>query len=263
MPSPKLQRRCVLPLLASFGYAAARPSPAADALALFSYHLKPPFVLDERARTGLYPELLPLLARHLGRPLTLSYLPRLRLLELLAHQRLPGAVLGVSPLWFEPSPILRWTPPLLEDADLLVSRRTLPIAAAQLVGRRLALPRGYRVPSLQDDLRAGRIAVSEPDTEPSALAMLLHGRVDAALLTLRTLQALLRDRPDWRAQLHVDADPVGRYELGILVPPALEGEHGAVSMAVRRLRRDPAYPALLRTHLGPEVDEARFIQNLR
>jgi polar amino acid transport system substrate-binding protein len=234
-----------------------------DPLRLYSYHLKPPFLLDEKAQGGLYPELLPLLSKRLERPLTLRYLPRLRLLDLLAQQRLDGAVLGVSPLWFDALPGVRWTPPLLDDADLLVSRRAAPLTAADLAGRRFARPRGYRVPALQADIAARRIAVVEPDTETSALAMLLHGRVDATLLTLRTLQALLRDRADWRAQLHVTPTPLGRFELGLLVPPALAPEHAVLSQAVQRLRKDRAFEALLRSHLGADADEARFLASLR
>lgn len=243
-----MQRRALLGLAAGL---AAAPARSRSTLQLYSYHLKPPYLFDDKARQGLWPSLLPLLEQRLRRPLRLSFLPRLRIVELLDANRLDGLVLGVSPLWFERSERYRWTPPLLDDADLLLSHRELPLSAAGLQGRRLALPRGYRIPSLQLRIDAGDIGVEEPDSERSALAMLLHRRVDAAVLTEQTLRALLKDRPTWREALRVDPRPLGRYQLGLLVPPALEAEHGALSEALRQLQHDPAWAGLQRRFLGP------------
>jgi polar amino acid transport system substrate-binding protein len=224
-------------------------------LRLYSYHLKPPFLLDDRARKGLYPELIPLLALGLPqRQLSLSYVPRKRLDALMEHEQLDGAVLGVSPLWFSPKERQRnlWTPPLLSDADLLVSRRDAPLrysGPASLFGRRVALPRGYLVPGLNEAMAAGQIAGEQPESETSALAMLMHGRVEAAVLTQRTLQALLLAQPGWQQQLHLQEAPLGRFELCILVPERLADLHAPLSDAVRWLTRSPAWAALLRRHL--------------
>ncbi len=229
---------------------------ADSGLPLYTYHRKPPYLDENDDRVGLFPELTHLLGSLLpGLSLHLRYLPRLRIDALLATEQLNGLVLGVSPLWFGQQERERnlWTPMLMQDADLLISRRDAPVryaGPASLHGRRLALPRGYIVPGVNEAIAAGLIKGQSTDTETLALAMLMQGRVDAALVTRNTLQALLSNKPEWRAQVHVDTPPLGSYDLHIMVPRSLAALHLRLNKAVGKLLTMPEWAGLRRRYLA-------------
>ncbi|MBB5203522.1 polar amino acid transport system substrate-binding protein [Inhella inkyongensis] len=253
------RRICLLAAWAG-GVALAQPDPAPASrpiLRIYAYHLKPPFLLDKAGRRGLYPALVALLQEHLPQwKLELSYLPRKRLDLLLEAGQLDGAVIGVSPLWFSPEvrAANAWTNALLEDADLLISLRSRPISFAgpkSLRGIRLALPRGYLVPGVNQAIAAGDIQRTEPESEVNAMAMLVRGHADAVVVTELTYRAWLLDNPSWINRLVHDVPPLGRFELGLLVPPRLAGSLQALNEAVSRTRRSRAWEALIASELGP------------
>jgi polar amino acid transport system substrate-binding protein len=225
-------------------------------LPVYTYHRKPPYLTEQGERAGLFPELTQLLGTlvpDLG--LHLSYLPRLRIDAMLATQQLNGLVLGVSPLWFGPRERVRnlWTPVLMQDADLLISRREAPVrytGPASLQGRRLALPRGYIVPGVNEAIASGRIKGESTETETLALAMLMLGRVDAAVVTRNTLEALLSQNPAWRTQVHVSTPPLGSHNLHIMVPRPLATLHPRLSQAVGTLVGMAEWSALRRRYLA-------------
>lgn len=241
------------------GKSLALPQDARPRLPVYAYHLKPPFLLDKQGRRGLYPAMLALLQERLPAwHLELQYLPRRRLDAMLDQRQLDGLVMAVSPAWFAPEvrEQCRWTVALLDDADVLVSRRDAPVRYAgpqSLYGLRVALPRGYLVPGVNEAIAAGLIAGTEPETELSALAMLLRGHVQVAVVTELTYRAWLMQNPEQGPRLSIDAPPLGRFDMGLLVPPLLLPLFDSLDEAVRRVRASPSWPALLRAELAPRL----------
>ncbi|MBH9551502.1 substrate-binding periplasmic protein [Inhella gelatinilytica] len=249
LPSAPLSRRTCLGSLSLLGWAPLTASAAEDTV-LYSYHLKPPY-LDLTRKEGLYYELADLLSLRVpGLRCRVEYLPRRRLEADLVAGRLRGAILGVHPTWFRDAERSRylWTPPVMRDADVVVSRHDHPVAYTgpdSLVGVRMALPRGYYYAGIEELVQAGRIPREESESDETALMMLSLGRADATVITRRTLYTLLARRPGLRGRFHVAPKPHDEYERHILVPHDQPALHKQLSEGVALLARDPAWQGRL------------------
>ncbi len=239
MPCPRrlFLSTLTLPLLAQ----------AAEEVTLYAYHLKVPYMHHLGHQEGLYFDLAELLTLRIpGLRFRVQYLPRRRLEADLVAGRLNGLVVGVHPSWFKDKERTHylWSPPLMRDADVVVSRHDKPISYSgpeSLVGLRVALPRGYYYFGVDELVREGRIHREDSESEETALIMLSLGRADATITTRRTLYALLAQRPGLRGKFHVAAQPHDEYERFILIPPGQAHLHKPVSEAVLQLARDPAW----------------------
>jgi len=220
---------------------------ASEEVKLYAYHLKVPYMDHLGRQEGLYFDLAELLTLRIpGLRFRTQYLPRRRLEADLQAGRLDGLVIGVHPTWFKDKERTRylWSPPLMRDADVVVSRHDKPVAYSgpeSLAGLRLALPRGYYYFGVDELVQEGRIQREDSESEETALMMLSLGRADATITTRRTLYVLLSRRPGLRGQFHVAAQPHDEFERYILIPPHKAHLHKPVSEALLLLARDPAW----------------------
>lgn len=194
---------------------------------LYAYHLKPPYIIDRERQVGLYYDLARYLnERVAGHTFKLVYLPRRRLEHELELGRLGGLVVGVNPAWFKDDTRTRylWSPPFLRDQDVVASLVAAPVpyeGPESLVGRHVGLSMGYYYYGVDELVRAGRVRRDDAINEESSLEKLVLRRVDAVIVTRRTLDTLARGRPEWRRQFHVARKPHDEFERMILVPREL------------------------------------------
>ncbi len=218
---------------------------------LFAYHLKPPYMTHLARQEGLYFDFAAMLTLRAPRlRFRTEYLPRRRLDQELAADRLDGGALGVNPHWFRDPDrqLYLWSPPFMRDADVVVSRHEQPVSYSgpnSLVGMRLALPRGYFYAGINPLVAEGRIQREDSESEETALMMLSLGRADASIITRRTLYAVLAQRPGLRDRFHVAAQPHDEYERHLLLPRRYAALHAVVSEAIAILVRDPAWQSRL------------------
>ncbi|WP_100642973.1 hypothetical protein [Alteromonas facilis] len=96
---------------------------------IYTYHNKPPFIVDLNLKTGLYFDLAEYLSsKDPKRQYITEYVPRKSLDRLIESKRLDGIVVGVNPLWFndpEESRFL-WLPGIYHDRDEFVSLPSTP-----------------------------------------------------------------------------------------------------------------------------------------
>lgn len=116
---------------------------------LYTYHNKPPFIVNKEKEVGLYYDLAEYLSeRDKERTYVTVYLPRKRLDRMIDTGYLDGAVIGVSPVWFNDVNQTRflWLGPLYEDRDEFVSLSATPFefrGPDSLVGKIVAGVAGY------------------------------------------------------------------------------------------------------------------------
>lgn len=222
---------------------------AAEPVFLFSYQQKPPYVVDEARGEGLYFDLARLLSRRMpGHDFVVRQIPRNRLDYLLARDRLPGLVLGVSPQWFADAQRHRWSLPFIEDANLLISRQTGPdsrLSLATLDGHRLGLIGGHRYPQLQALLDSAQVRREDASSEGANLERLMRGWLDATVVGARTLEFYLARHPGWRGQLFVAEPPLSRYQRQLLVPQGQAALLPALNEVFAGLPSDAEWQALL------------------
>lgn len=100
-----------------------------EVIYLYTYHHKPPFIVDLEKRQGLYFDLAELLTKQVDNiQFKTVYLPRKRLDHMLKNNTLDGAVLGVSPVWFDDESMTKylWLSPYYNDSDEFVSLKSSP-----------------------------------------------------------------------------------------------------------------------------------------
>lgn len=197
---------------------------AAAEFILYAYHLKPPYIVDRDKEVGIYYDLARLLTNRIpGHTFKTVYLPRRRLEHDLQLGRLHGMVIGVNPSWFKDESRTRylWSPSFLHDNDVVVSAAARPLrydGPESLVGLHIGLSMGYYYFGVDELIRAGRLQRDDAINEETSLDKLMRGRVDAAIVTRRTLDYLVRRRPQWKNQFHSARVPHDSYDRMLLIP---------------------------------------------
>lgn len=182
-------------------------------------------------------------------------LPRRRLDQVLANSREPLLVAWANPGFLDDAQRRRylWSPPLLKDVSLLVSRRERPVdfvGPESLAGLRFSAVSGHRYPDLEPLVAAGRLArVDAPDARLSLMKLLFRPDSDFALAELSLLDYLRRDPSFPIDQLHLSARPrlttLTRHLMVRRRDAALFAELGAL---LRRLDCDSQWQATLREY---------------
>ena len=226
----------------------------ADDIVLYAYHLKPPYLVDRERQSGLYYDLARYLTEHVpGHTFKTVYLPRKRLETDLENGRLRGLVVGVHPSWFHDAARTRylWSPPFMQDEDVVVSRLADPVpydSPESLGGKSVGLSFGYYYYGVDELVKSGRITRDDAVSEEASLDKLSRKRVDATIITRRTLDYLLRARSDWLQQFYVARKPHDAFERMILIPREFSFAAPAISAAMATMLQDPAWQKVLRTY---------------
>ena len=224
---------------------------AATEVILYAYHLKPPYIVDREKGVGLYYDLARYLNEHVpGYTFRTVYLPRRRLEHDLELGRLNGLVVGVNPNWFKDEARTRymWTPPILHDDDIVVSLKTRPVkyeGPESLVGKHVGLAMGYYYFGVDELVRANRVRRDDAISEEASLEKLLRERVDAAIVTRRTLDFLLRRHPDWQGRFYVAHTPHDSFDRMVLVPKEFGYLMPDLNAALGPILHDPEWQGMV------------------
>ncbi|MES2298841.1 MAG: hypothetical protein V4582_17485 [Pseudomonadota bacterium] len=225
---------------------------AAEEVILYAYHLKPPFIIDREQRTGIYYDLATYLNERIsGHTFRTVYLPRRRLEHDLELGKLHGLVVGVNPAWFKDDTRARyhWSPPILRDEDIVVSNKSAPInydGPESLVNRRVGLSMGYYYYGVDELVSSGRITRDDAVAEDITLDKLFLKRIEAAIVTRRTLDYLERTRPQWKDQFYVAKKPHDEFDRMVLIPHEFAALVPDLNAALGPIMRDPAWQAMIR-----------------
>jgi polar amino acid transport system substrate-binding protein len=227
---------------------------AADDIILYAYHLKPPYLVDRDRQAGLYYDLARYLSVHVpGHTFKTVYLPRKRLETELESGRLHGLVVGVHPSWFRDAARTRylWSPPFMHDEDVVVSRAADPVpydGPESLAGKQLGLSYGYYYYGVDELVKSGRIVRDDAVSEEATLDKLYRKRVDAAIITRRTLDYMVRQRADWQQQFYVARKPHDAFERMILIPREFAAAAPGIASALEAIAQDPGWQKALRCY---------------
>lgn len=239
-------------LLVLWALGALLPARAEDVV-LYAYHLKPPYIVDEAQRKGLYYDLAQELSKRVrGYTFRTEYLPRLRLERDLEKGTLKGLVVGVNPAWFKDLAHTRflWSPPFMHDTDVVVSTPQHPLAyegPQSLVGKKVGLSRGYYYFGVDELVADARVLRDDADGEEANLTKLLLGRVDAVIVTQRTLDYLQSHHSDWHNAFFVAPKPHDAYDRMVLIPREFAAVAAPLAAALGQLQQDARWRSRLKS----------------
>jgi polar amino acid transport system substrate-binding protein len=241
--------------------AAYKENASTRVVTAYSYHLKPPYIIDEKVGSGLYFDLLALLSDN-EIQYQLAYMPRKRINQLLERDALNGIIIGVSPHWFSDRNRTKylWTAPFIEDKDEIISHRRSPFEFRihALTGRTMAGVRGLFYVGLNDATTSGRLARFDTESEEQIIDMIHHQRVDFGVVSRSTLN-YLHDKNSYVNSLFISTIPHETYYRHMLVPHKLQSVETHLSHKLESELKAQAWKNVLdRYSLSPtDLSEAQ------
>ena len=218
---------------------------------LYTYHDKPPyFESTHSGYKGIYKEFVDYLNNQQSDiTVVLSFQPRKRLEDSLHKNKLDGGVLGVNPLWFNDSEKAKylWSNAFMLDQDVVVTQKTKVFDykhPKDLIGKRLALPRGLYFWGVSELIVDGKIRVYETSSDLQDLEMVLLDRADATITSQLTFRYFTHNRfsPE---QFSVFDTPHDKFERYVLFPRQYNSAYKRLAPVISNAINDPEWLAVL------------------
>ena len=217
---------------------------------VYSYHLKPPFIIDEAVNSGLYYDMLSLLSDETVE-YQLAYMPRKRINKLLENNDLQGVVIGVSPHWFSDGDKTKylWSIPFIEDKDEIVSNADTPFEfqVDELSDKAMAGVRGLFYVGLNNAIEDGQLKRFDTESEEQIIDMIEHQRVNFGVVSKSTL-AYLYDKNDYIKSIHISKVPHEEYFRHMLVPRHLSRTESHLNQRLQSELNTPEWRTMLRRY---------------
>jgi polar amino acid transport system substrate-binding protein len=223
------------------------PAFAKEVIKVYTYHLKPPLVVREATKEGLYYDELNYFNKHSTEyQFELHYLPRRRLDLLVNSNSLDGLVIGVSPIWFGDKQETKylWTTSLLNDVDEVISSGTHPFeftTLESLNGMRVGLVRGYYYFGVSEMAQKGQLIRDDASSEDHNFKKLLADRINVAIISRSNHDFVMKHNPDFVGKFHISKKPHDQYERRIMLPLKYVKVQHVLNQILARQHRDPAW----------------------
>ena len=156
---------------------------------LYTYHQKPPFIVDKDKRQGLYYDLAEALNKISTKYKYYTvYVPRKRLNLMLTKNNFDGVVVGVLPTWFGDKTKQKylWLPGFFPDRDNFVSLTATPFEyqiPITLEGKTVGSVAGYYYRGINEAVDAGKLNQVNTVGELEVLQLIKKQRVDLGLVS--------------------------------------------------------------------------------
>lgn len=235
-------------LLLSLG---SRYAFAIDMVKVYSYHLKPPLILDANTGRGLYTDMLSYLNKeNSAYRFQLQYLPRRRLDTLVKSGNLDGIVIGVNPVWFDDKSEKKflWTTPVMGDIDDVISTKKHPVEYAgpeSLEGMRIGLVLGYYYFGVNELISEGKIQRDDASSEEHNFKKLLAGRIDAAIISRSSYDYEMKHYPEMQGLFHISKKPHDVFDRRIMVPLNMVKIHAQINTILKDAADDPNWQKMI------------------
>ncbi|MCW8831883.1 MAG: transporter substrate-binding domain-containing protein [Colwellia sp.] len=246
MPS-KFKWLYLLFFLAASPFIAAKEKINVD---VYVYHLKPPFIVSNTNKLGLYYDFSDYLnAKSENYHFETIFVPRKRIETMLVSGNFNGILLGVNPVWFDDKAETQflWTNNVYQDQDEVVS---LPESAIEyttprsLSGKILGGVRGFYYFGIDELVKKGDISRHDTIGEYELLQMLMFKRVDVGIVSRSTLMYLSKAK-NWQNKFYLSKKPHDKYQRRVLVPHQNRAVYEEISPIIDNLAYDPVWQEIL------------------
>ncbi|MBC3875751.1 substrate-binding periplasmic protein [Undibacterium flavidum] len=220
---------------------------ATTVIKVYTYHLKPPFVVREATRNGLYFDAIDYFnKRSTQYQFELHYLPRRRLDLMVNAGTLDGLVIGVNPLWFNDKQEHKylWTGTLLHDVDEVISTNEKAFeytGLESLTGLRVGLVLGYYYFGVSEMAVAGKLMRDDASSEDHNFKKLLADRIDVAIISRSNHDFVMKHQPELVGKFYISSKPHDQYERRIMIPLSMTKVHKALAAIVSQMHSDPVW----------------------
>jgi polar amino acid transport system substrate-binding protein len=220
---------------------------------VYVYHLKPPFIINDTYKLGLYFDFSDYLNSKSDKyHFETVFVPRKRIDIMLQDDNFNGVLLGVSPLWFKDKAETKylWTSNFYQDQDEVVSLHEKPIEyneAHSLIDKVLGGVRGFYYLGVDELVSKGEISRVDTIGEYELLQMLMFKRIDVGIISRSTLSYLTKAK-GWQNQFHVSKQPHDKYQRRILVPRHCVDIYEEIAPIIANISNDPEWKSILQKY---------------
>lgn len=193
-----------------------------ETIPFLTYHIAPPFIVDEDSRDGLTYDLAEILSeKSAGRyRFVVESLPRKRLNLQLENMEML-VIPWVNPKWFGDHEMKRylWSDGYLSDNNALLSSSQNPIeydGPKSLFGKSIATIRGAKLVGIDEFVESGAIRRDDAHDFLAAMRMVLLGRVDVSIIPYPFAKYYVA-RETFSGTFHFSVQPHGQYMRHFLV----------------------------------------------
>lgn len=183
---------------------------------LYTYHYKPPFLIDTLAQQGFYYDVVDYFNEQSELyQFKVTYLPRKRLDCLLGQQQLNGIVMGVLPEWFGDAneQNYQWLPGFFPDKDAFVSLTSTPfeyINQASLTGKVIGCVAGHYYFNVNEAVEKELAQRIDTVAEYQVLQLVKKRRADFGLISESTFKYFAK-HSDFTGDFHVSQKSHDEY----------------------------------------------------
>jgi len=220
---------------------------------VYVYHLKPPFIVSNTNRLGLYFDFSSYLNSKTDKyHFETIFVPRKRIETMLKSEKLNGILLGVNPTWFKDKAETKylWTSNIYHDQDEFVSLVESPVeftGADSLTGKILGGIRGFYYFGLEEKVKQNKIIRFDTIGEYELLQMLMLKRVDVGIVSRSTLEYLMKAK-GWQGKFYLSKQPHDKYERRVLVPHNKKDIYDEIMPIISSLPDDPFWKLILKQY---------------
>jgi polar amino acid transport system substrate-binding protein len=173
---------------------------SAEEINIYTYHDKPPFVVDKSNQQGLFFDLATYLSFKLPQhSFKTLYIPRRRLDHLIENDTLDGIVVGVSPIWFKDKTEQNflWLDPIMEDQDDFISLASRPFEyrdKSSLTDKTIIAVAGYYYFGVNEMVQKGEMLRIDTIGEQQVIELLAKQRADFGIVSQSVFMYLARHK---------------------------------------------------------------------
>ncbi len=223
---------------------------ARDPISVYSYHLKPPLIIDRENRQGLYFDFIDHLnEKSAGDNFVLISVPRKRLERMLESDTMDGVLLGVNPVWFKDKGETRyfWTGRVFTDRDEIVSLKSSAIEYSDshsIKNRIFGGVRGFYYHGINELVDNKQILRVDTAKETDLFRLLILKRIDVAVISRSTFDYQVKLN-QWQDKFHLSKTPHDIFDRRILVPKSQKNLYTKLSVIVDQLQYDKSWQMTL------------------
>lgn len=201
--------------------------PQKDTINIYTYHLKPPFIIDQKNQAGLYYDFsnyLNLLQNKYR--FKTVFMPKKRIDKYLNKDKLNGILIGVNPKWFNDTAEdkYHWTVSILQDQDEVVSLKSSPITyqgPQSLIGLSLGGVFGFKYVGIDQLTDKKKIKRINTIGDQQILTLIEKKRVDVGIVSGSTIRYLASNNHNLKSKFYISPQPHYAFERRVLFPKSL------------------------------------------
>ena len=243
----------LLILLILLAFSGSALSQAKQIVTAYSYHLKPPLIVDLATQRGLYFDLLDYLNQtNQQYHFELVFVPRKRIERMLDSGTFDGILLGVNPIWFKDKEEEKylWTSRVFTDRDEIISLKNTPLEysdSASIQDKVFGGVRGFYYFGINELIKDKKALRVDTVNEVELFTMLMHKRIDVAVVSRSTYDYLVRLN-QWQDEFHLSRKPHDIFDRRILVPKSHTNIFEHIVPFIDNLQYDKSWQARLNSY---------------